>query len=233
MASQTNTFEGGTNGTTITTGNSGGGSGTAFGGVTLGDGTGIFDSTRAAHGSLSGKFTTGATGSQSFVQWTTTRASTVYARVYVYLTANPSVPLYVAEFRDSTAGLAFNGAVIIGADGTVRVADSTGNAVANSIATVALNQWVRIEYQVVCNATTGSVTARLYNTADSTTITETVTTTAKNTGTGADTPRYGITFAGTSHGPIWVDDLGWSDTDWLGPVPSGTPITYQHAVQIG
>jgi hypothetical protein len=91
----TNSFESGTNGTTITTGNSGGASGNAFD-VTEASGTSIlvYSNTQAAHGSLSAEFANNGDGANS-VSWSTSLGTQtqVWFRAYVYFTANPSVTL--------------------------------------------------------------------------------------------------------------------------------------------
>src|SRR5438067_677165 len=88
-----NSAEGGTNGTTVTTGNSGGGSGDAFSAVNIGTtGAVTFDSSASAHGGLSYAFSTGATSALANGTWSLTSAqATVYWRVYIRISgANAS-----------------------------------------------------------------------------------------------------------------------------------------------
>jgi hypothetical protein len=68
----TNNFEGGSNGSTITTGNSGGASGNAWDTITIGtSAVDVYDNSQAAHGSLSCKLSTAATSVSVYNAWTT------------------------------------------------------------------------------------------------------------------------------------------------------------------
>src|SRR5436190_21171956 len=79
-----NSAEGGTNGTAVTTGNSGGGSGDAFNTSTGVNGTRVFDNTQSAHGSLSYKLIN-AVNTTNILAWTgiSLAGTEVWWRVYV------------------------------------------------------------------------------------------------------------------------------------------------------
>src|ERR1700689_2217935 len=85
-----NDAEGGTSGVTVTTGNSGGTSGSAFDSVFVGTAATLaFDNSEAAHGLLSYKVATGTTSTTSLLEWTTTAGNqrTVWFRAYCFMTA--------------------------------------------------------------------------------------------------------------------------------------------------
>lgn len=173
MSVARNSLEGGTDGTTITTGNSGGASGTAFDVVTIGTSSTLtFDAAQASRGLLSAKYVTpAATPAATYTGWTTaigTLTVDCYFRFYLYLTANPSAVNRVLNF--------LNGAAI----GAGLEISATGKLITKGIATIStstnsvtLNQWVRIEgwYRT---GTTGTLEVKLFNSPASITPTETI-----------------------------------------------------------
>ncbi len=214
-----NSFEGGTNGTTISAANSGGSSGTAFDTVTIGAGATLaFDSTRAAHGGLSAKVATGGSA-QSMVQWTTAvgTQTEVWGRVYVYFTAVPSPAVKLLRFFN---GASQAGAINVNISGFLVLLDATNTQVAVGSVAVTTGAWARIEFHVLANATTGAIEAKLFNTADGTTVSELVSATNKNTNSALTDYRFGQTTAVASVGPFWMDDLQINNTGWPGPVGS-------------
>src|SRR5215218_2907628 len=87
-----NTLEGGSNGTTITAGNSGGTSGDAFDSVVIATNDSlVFDNAHAKE-TLALKAATGASSTGTYAAWTTTigTQTTFWGRMYLYRTANPS-----------------------------------------------------------------------------------------------------------------------------------------------
>jgi hypothetical protein len=218
----TNSFEGGTNTVTISAANSGGASGTAFDVVTIGTGaTATFDTAHAAHGTLAGNITTTATSSQDFLSWTTAMGTQtqVWLRVYCYFTANPGVGLNLYR---SLATAALSAGLQLTATGKLRSLDSAGATVQTMTNSVALNAWFRVEAMILTSATVGQVEVKLFNTPDSTTPTETITSSANlNTGANMNTYRFGNTVSAANMGPFWMDDLGLSTTGYIGPVVAG------------
>jgi len=71
MTTLVNSFEGGTNGVTVSAANSGGGSGNAFDSVTIGTGASIIYDTTQTQGALAAKVATGASVSTVFATWST------------------------------------------------------------------------------------------------------------------------------------------------------------------
>lgn len=213
MTAYNNSFEGGSNGTTITTGNSGGTSGDAFDTVTVGTtGTLAFDTTHAAHGTLALKVQQGVTSAASFVEKTFPSASaTVAIRLYMYVTANPGVTVDVGKVL---SGSTVRARLRLTNTGKLVVSDSANAAVITQAGTVPLNAWFRVEAQFpALSATVGQVTLARFNTADSAVATETATSTAlQNFGGTADRVRYGVTTAAATIGPFWLDDVAENDT---------------------
>lgn len=210
-------FENGTNGVKVDVADTPSSGDTIFSGVTENTGSGgtcKYDNTQAAHGTKSLKIATGGTSVSSFVEWNTTGfGTTQYYRAYVYFTANPSGNIDVIQIRDS----ATRARLRINSTGKV-VAVNGSTAVGTSTASIGLNQWVRLEYKWVANATTGILEAKIFNTPDSTTPDETLTVTSLNTGTTeATNTRIGMPIAGSNIGPFWLDDLGVTDVGYIGP----------------
>lgn len=216
-----NTFEGGTNTTTISAANSGGISGDAFDAVTISATAGVtFDNTHTLQGSaLAAKVSTGGTAGNADLDWTTslvTVGTTLYARLYLYATANPGTShrIWVAAPSSGTHCISQ-----MTTTGKLNILTSTGGAIATSTNSIALNQWVRVEYSTVATPT-GTVTAKLYNNADSTVATETLSG-ANSGGTNQIVKSvFGISGTAVANvGPIWMDGLATGNNgDFFGPI---------------
>ncbi len=211
-----NTFDGGTSGTTISTANSGGASGDAWDSVQIDAGSvAQYDTAHVAHGSQSGKFSTNATTTISDVGWTTrigTQAE-MWGRLYLYYTSNAAELNLVRIFNGGTRVAAFN----VQTTGKLLVVNAAGTTVATSTNSVTLNQWVRIEVHIIANATTGTIEAKLFNTPDSASATETLSVTNTNTGAQFTGYHVGVTRAVAAEGPFWLDDVQINNTGWPGP----------------
>jgi len=214
-----NSFEGVTpSGTTVTTGNSGGASGNAFDGVTIGTGATVAsDSAHAAHGSLGCQIATGATSAQAFCGWTTsmgTQAQTWF-RMYLYLTANPAASIVV--FRAVSGGSQAGGMRITTA-GKIAMINGAGTNIVTTVTAIPLNAWFRAEGFIIGSATAGQLEAKLFLTPDAAAADETVTSTAAQNTTGSmDTYEFGVGTSTANAGPFWEDDLGLSNTGYMGP----------------
>src|SRR3984885_13760803 len=100
-----NSFDGGTSGATVTTGNSGGWSNWPFDNVSVGTGATLqYSSAQAAHGNLGLQVDTGSTAAQAYVGWSTTLGTntTVRFRMNLYFTGNPSVVTDILEIDTSS-----------------------------------------------------------------------------------------------------------------------------------
>lgn len=159
MAIFRNTFEGGTNGTTVTVANSGGASGDAF----TAAGAMIFSSTQAAHGALSIRDTP---STSSVVRWAISGVAAVSIRSYVYFTATPSMAIFrITHATDTTAAV-----VQVNTANKLRLNAKSNTQLWVSTADIPLNQWLRIEAYFIQGATASSGQAQIaYYLGDSTT----------------------------------------------------------------
>jgi hypothetical protein len=222
----TNSFEGGTNGTTISAANSGGNSGSAFNVVTIGTGGALtFSNTQAAHGSLSAEFVEPASAVTITVAWTTSLTGssipTVYFRAYVWYASLPSQGVRIVSVLN---GSTFLGGLQLNTTGKLSPLSAAGTAqtfTGNGITatTNALNTgaWSRIEGFITGSATVGQISVSIFNTPDSVTPTETEATAATiNTSAAITQLRFGDSSTAPSF-TCYLDDLGGSDTGYLGP----------------
>ena len=220
-----NSFEGGTSTTAITTGISGGNSGSAFDFVGATGTVNAFSSTYAAHGALSGELATSGSAS-AYWQWAASfpSVSQAWFRLYGYFTANP-----VNQHRlwNATASGGSVMSVALTTAGLLAVSYGTsGTAYVTFTDAVNLNAWFRVEGYVIASATVGQVSVSLYNTMDSATATETHTS-AANLDTAASNPTsysFGSSSSVASVGPFWIDDIGLSASGYLGPATA--PSSY-------
>ena len=224
-----NSFEGGSNGVTLTPlvgGNTGGASGDFFNGViNTVPGTIAFDSTHAAHGSLSMKIGT-TTASQTYCHWNSTSITggpyaQMWYRTYLYLTANPTAQYKVVT---TGTGAANCGSVYVTTAGKIICSDGSGTTRLTSAASVPLNAWFRLEGFMVGSATVGQVSFSMWTSMDSAgTATETQTSAASFNTTGAvNQIMWGSQSSIANVGPYWMDDVAISATSAVGPVSSGT-----------
>jgi len=204
-----NTAEGGSNGTTITTGNSGGGSGSAWDTVTIdASALAVFDNGAAMHGSLANKLTGSGSGGVR-LEWNSTQ-TTIYGRAYCYISAFPAGTTNIIDARNGAAEAA---SIRLNASKKLDIYDGLGNLVASGTTVLTATTWYRIEFQFVFSTSVGSITARLYA-GDSGTITETITASSLNTNSQMTLLRFAWrTFTTDS---IWYDDLQLNTTGYPG-----------------
>lgn len=156
----TNSAEGGTNGTTVTTANSGAGSGNAFSNVTLGSGTFVFTSTTPIAGSLS-YLVTPAAGSQTYALLSAAAAGANFSfSVRVSLTGLPSAITEFISLQDSVS--AWPVSLSLNTDGRLRLIRTGAVTLGNFTTAMSLNTDYRITLFGVRSSTVGSVTAKLY-----------------------------------------------------------------------
>jgi hypothetical protein len=233
MSAASNNAEGGTNGTTVTTANSGGTSGDGWDTVTITASTTLtFSSAQSAHGSLSYLMTTPASAITSFVQWTSTTlgsAQTKWSRIYGYFDTTVVAASRIMQFTD-TSGTVVGG---IGLNGTAtrhfKISDATNTAILTGTAAVPVNQWFRLEFMCFSDASVGQMELKIFLTADSTTPDEVLTTTATQNTNGNVIQRavFGL-MTGIASATFYMDDLAVSDTGYLGPAVAQTnaPVSW-------
>jgi hypothetical protein len=218
-----NTAEGGTNGVTVTTGNSGGGSGDAFTDITIGTGYAlIYDNAQAAHGSLAVKMTGPASPSNITRFGWANSVTEVYGRLYIYRTANPAGAALQCMTVD-LSGTGSCGYMDINTTGNPRIFDSalTSSTFTNAIT---LNAWNRIEFRVLCGVGTGIVEAKLFL-GDSTSVIETRTINSAQTRASMTHVFFGQYTVSDASGVTWFDDLQVNATGYPGPSVTGLTKT--------
>jgi hypothetical protein len=222
----TNSFEGGTSGTTVTAANSGGSSGNAFDSGAPGTGcTLAYDNAHPAHGGLSMQVAVGGTSAQASMTWAASLPAytQIWFRAYVYLTALPTTVTRVILTAPAAGQCAY---VQIGTTGKVTMLDSTGAQMAQLSQAVPTGASFRIEGWVTTSATAGQGSISRYDSMDSVTATQTATSgTTFNTNTGGTLVRFGQAASQTNVGPYWLDDVGASTDGPLGPVASAIQAT--------
>ena len=237
MALLRNGAEGGTNGTTITTANTGGASGDALSDISLGSGGLVFSNASSAHGSLS-YMLTGASGSATYLGWNGYNDTSMATRFYYNVgSAEPGVQLTLLSVRSASAKVAL---VVIGATGKLSVQDSTGTNIHNFSNPLSTNTYYRIELTTTVSASAASVACSYYA-GDSTTASESFTTTTANTGSANITEvRIGSGASTTWTGSSYLDDLAANNgsTTFIGPytapgvpsAPTGVSATAGNAL---
>lgn len=232
MTEVSNTFEGGSDGTTITAANSGGDSGTAFNTVT-GASVHEFDSAQAAHGSLSSRFNpTG--GTTAYYVWQAAMGTLTdhYGRFYLRVAGYPSAATRVFEFRDGT-GLKCG--MRMGTTGKIGVVNAANSLQTETSATLSTNTWYRIEFHFVHDtSTTGQYEVRVYA-GDSGSATETISGTTSDFGANCDRTRIGMPASAGNWGSsdIWMDDLVAGATDWPGSAGTSDEIESGTIIAVG
>jgi hypothetical protein len=207
-----NNADGGSNGTTVTAGNSGGASGTAFDVVTIdASGLAVFDNAHAAHGPFAYKITGSGSGGARF-EWDTTQ-TTIYGRAYILA---GSFPAGVTAFIDArNTGLAPAASLRLTATPRIALYDSTGNPAATGTTTLLVNVIYRVEFKVVFSATVGTMTVNLYL-GDATTALETIAATALNTNTQMTAMLW--SWRPFTTDIFYFDSLNLNTTGFPGPV---------------
>lgn len=225
MAIQQNTFEGGTDETTISAANSGGASGDAFGTPVIGSGAAlVFDTAFAAHGSLSMRSSTGVSSVSSYAPWTLASVTSDYGRAYVRVGSAPGTERYLLAYR-SGAGQALR--IGIDSTGHIVLRNAANGLIGTSTTALSFAAWFRLEWQVTFSATVGAVVLRIYTSMDSATITETMSYSALVLTASSDQFRAGVPVSAASQPDAWIDNLAVGGSTWFGP--TATPGTYVHA----
>lgn len=208
-----NGAEGGSHGVTVSAANSGGASGDAFN-STVGTPAITFDNTHAL-GTLA--YRVAPTTSAQQVVWSSASLGTqseLWARVYIWSGGAPSAANGLLRFTvggSQTARLSYESTGVM-------VFRDAGNA-AEITGTVAITtgQWVRVEVHAIFTPATGTTEIRLYNNADSTTASETLSSGTANLATNCDTVQIG-SFNNVTQSAFWLDGLQVNNTGWPGPI---------------
>lgn len=225
QVSYSNSFEGGTNGTTITTANSGGVSGDAFDSTAIGTGSTLtYDTSKAAHGTTSALATTNgsASAAAAFVKFLPSASSRIATHLYINLNTLPATTTPMVVFSPRS-GTTISVRVAVTQTGTVQLRDPSNTVMWTSTATVSPGTWYRCEFQSVLNGdTTGNASVQLF-TLDSLTALDAASNVAM---TGLPT-TYDRIYAGIAIGSaavfsVNVDDFALKpDASPIGPYGAG------------
>ena len=211
----TGDLEGGVHGNAVSTSDTG--SLTAFdaAGGSTGDSV-KYDNTHVAHGSLAAKMTTGSGGNLT-LRWDLAHFGTLsdwYGRMYLYMTANPASAM--TFFRpQKTTTQAFQ--LLIDTSGHIVVQDTSSATLATFTNAISLNQFVRVE--VHANHTGSALEVKLFNSADSSTATETQTLNSVSMQSNATRLDFRTNITSTIY---WIDQLVGGATAYPGPYPVST-----------
>jgi hypothetical protein len=231
MAEYTGTFETGVDGNNILT--SDGGSANAWDDIEANGTTTLKYSNVQKYQTLAMQVVTDATPNTALVSWGEstlgTSITTIYGRLYLFLPSGHDQNVFVARGFGIGGALAWE--IIILAAGNILLRDNTGASSATGAVNVSMNQWIRIEFKMVSSPTVGQLEAKLFNTADSSSPDETITSAAnQNTLTRTDRVRFGVTVQGKASSTYYFDNILVNDTAYPGPVVTATanlaPVIY-------
>lgn len=187
MATKTAGFEGQTNGTTVSAGNSDDFGDAAFSNVSINSQTLRYSSAQAMFGTMSLEVIADATSSTVNFDITDTAAADYSARFYLYLTSYPSVThaQFPVAWRSSAGAL---GRLEMSNTGQIRV-NMTSNS-SYTTATLDLNTWYRIAvFGTGAGTASTNATMRLYA-GNSTTLIEEESLTGISTAAQVDRFRW-------------------------------------------
>jgi hypothetical protein len=215
---QSNSAEGGTAGTSVTTANSGGASGNAF--TVVGKGSGaslLFATAAAAHGSL-GYSLTGSSGTATLMGWNGYSATSMAIRFYY--NPGPTLPskvIRLADIRNSTATAA---RVELSASNQLFIQNAAGTTLTTFPHALQANTWYRIELTISISSSAATINAAYYPTDSTTPVDPAYSTTTGNTGTASISQvSIGSAASATWTGTSYFDDLAAQagSTAFIGP----------------
>ena len=217
-------FDGGTNGTTISPANSGT-SGNAFdtAGITA-TGTAVYSNAQAAHGEYSLEVAAAATNDTAQAKWSAASYGTqtqTWFREYLYFTANPANGARVFLYANASGNCAY---ITVNSSGKLVMQDSANSTMFTFATAIPLNYWFRIEGSVINSATGGLAALSLYSLDSMVALESHLSAATFNTRVNGTSASFGISAsAGGSVSPYWLDGVGISNTGALGPL-SGEPL---------
>lgn len=192
----------------------------SFDEVVLGTGTTFaYDNTRARNGTQSAKVATGTTGAMVRAGYTTSLGtqSIIYGRGYWYFTSRPPAHR-IAEIRNS-AGVCAD--INLLTTGHIQLRQFDAISVLQSTEPIPLNQWVRIEWKINL-AASGHAELRVFHDSDATVSSYRSAAIGNFRGAATDY-RIGIGTNVSNAGPYWIDSIGWTNENWIGPESANDP----------
>lgn len=155
-------------------------------------------------------------GTANSLPWTPTTMWLTGTFVY-----NVSIPTIGRMMQVVNSGFSLQGGVGVNASDQLTLVRNGSVVAATSTTVLPIGSPFRVEMMVVSHASTGSIVARIYLDPRSAVITETVTATGINTTGGAIVAAiWGFPTTTTTSNTSTLDNLGASDTDWIGPIES-------------
>ena len=216
-----NSFEGGSDGTTLTAGNSGGLSGDPFNAVSIGAG-GIlrFETARAMHGDLSLFVSEPASAVAIYGAWTFGAQSELWARLYLNLDVASSGSYARGLFRFFAGGSERSGLRIKNTR-ALNVNNHVGTESADTTTLIPLDTWVRIECHATAETGTnnGAIEANLYLNPNSTVADETISLTGLDFGTSASFDEVRVGLLSGADCDIYIDGIQVNNVGYPGPIP--------------
>jgi hypothetical protein len=228
MAVITANFETGTNGSTISTSDTG--SATAF---NLAFGSVSYSNAQAAHGSLSGKIN--PSSQEAYVGWGANFGTQTdhYGRMYVYIASYPGSTEELITWGTTTSKGDGAGSIWITSAGKLQgVTASLGSATSVFTNAIPLNQWARVEWHAVHNASTGSLSISLFNSAESATATETQSGSSLNMAASAASAAFGMARNNVT-ATLYLDNIVENGTAAIGAFPTFSACTVSGNTDVG
>jgi hypothetical protein len=218
-----NTAEGGTHGTGVTTGNSGGGSGDAFSTVSAGAGGVLeFSNVQVMRGSLAYAYSP-ASATQCYVVWNDGSTGSVWGlRFYLRLTGNPSAETVLVAVQ-STGGAAV-AQINLMTTGALKSV-SGGNTTLGTTSVLSLNTWYRVTLSGIQSATAGVSNLALYLGDDGQPVQRIYNANVNNGATAAGRGIYGRFTASGTLATFYVDDMAQNLQSGQEPMPTLENLT--------
>lgn len=224
MAEYTGTFEVGSDGVNVVTGDAG--SATPWDFVTLGGTSTVKYSNLQKYGALSARVVLDATPNVAYFGWDSSTLgsalTTSYGRMYVYVpTASADFFVPVQGFHEVTADRAWE--ILVNVSLVVVLRDTGGAAVGVGTVAISLDQWIRLEWKVINSTTAGFIECKLFNNPDSATPSETITSSGSfSTLDKTDQIRLGVRSSVVASGIYYFDNFVVNDTGYPGPLVAAT-----------
>jgi len=223
---KSNTAEGGTDNVAVTTGNSGGASGDAWNAVTNPSGTLIFDTERVVDtGAMAYKMQM-PDGNPVLLHWDFAPVAELYFRMYVNIGDVPTTGAGLEFLRIKQAGGAHVFLIELGTTtdngaGKFTLYDQGGLNQFSTVNAYNDDAWYRLELHLIKgDATAGTIEFHIYDLHETTPLESFVDTSADVGSVDMGSLDFGGTGQGGGIWELWLDDIGVTNVDWLGPTGS-------------
>lgn len=227
-----NGADGGTDGTLVSSANSGGASGDPFDVVATGT-IMRYAVDQSAHGGMAYRIPQGATFATGNLEWTASiggAQATLWGRAYYrFSSVAPSANMNLIRWASGGTNCAN---LRINTTGTIQFTNASGVAAGTASAALSADTWYRIEYTISFSTTAGSGTANIYLLDDTTPVTSTTCSGQNFATASATTVRTGNIAAGATNMTTWIDDVQVNNTGFPGPVAAPPPPAVSGTVSI-